>query len=98
MWIPNATDKGIGTTIHVTGSLKAGFEHEFKRNYRPDDTGRNVQVIPLGNVPADAISDFPLSEEITLDISPIDRLEAEALVVPALGPSMCSTSGTGPVR
>ena len=98
MWIPNATDKGIGTTIHVTGSLKAGFEHEFKRNYRTDDTGRNVQVIPLGNVPADAISDFPLSDEITLDVSPIDRLEEEALVVPAPGPSMRSTSGTGPVR
>lgn len=97
MWVPNFTHSEIGTSIHVTGSLKEGFVHEFKRNYKPDDTGRSLQVLPLGHIPAAAIEDFPHSDEITLDVTPIDQLEREALSVPAPGPSMRSASANGPV-
>ncbi|KAK7683407.1 hypothetical protein QCA50_013670 [Cerrena zonata] len=98
IWVPSATHNHVGTSIHVTGSLREGFVHEFKRNYNPKETGRSVEVLPLGHVRTDAIADFPYFEDITFDITPIDQLEREALSVPAPGPSMRSSTATGPIR
>lgn len=92
MFIPNATMPNVGTVIHVKGNLLGGFEHEFKRNYGPEYTTSVPRILDLGYVLASAVVDYPASAARVTDTTPIDRLEEEALQVPAPGPSMRSAS------
>lgn len=92
IFVPNAADatkdpnvRSVpckGTSIHVVGAPMAGFQHEFKRN---DDCGPDQDLetlVQIGWVNSDHVFDPP-TDAFSTDDTPMGRLDAEALRVPA---------------
>ncbi|PCH36276.1 hypothetical protein WOLCODRAFT_82202 [Wolfiporia cocos MD-104 SS10] len=85
MWIPSVTRPSLGKVIHVTGDVATGFRHEFKRNYVPETTGRPHTFTLLARVPAEHIVDVLGDGRFSLDTTPVDAIERQALAVKAPG-------------
>lgn len=91
MVVPYNNTSTVGTKIHVTGTLRDGFEHEFQRDYDPEATGRAHSLFALGAVDASAVATLASADPGDMT-TPSNRLEQLALTVPAPGPSLRSSS------
>jgi len=97
LWIPtyeNETVGGVGKAIHVEGSPREGFSHEFKRNYDMPGTSRSKSIIFLCWVDARNIVDTPGDGSFTTDTTAVDVIEEWALRNAAPGPSLRSSSAS----
>ena len=94
LFVPNATghrgdgiNSGPGKVNHVEGSVNAGFQLIFKRNYNPLESARGTKLQFLASID-DSFVVNPL-DLVTLiiqadpDALPGDQLEQIALSVPA---------------
>ena len=94
--VPDQGNSHTTTKIQVTGSLAAGFKHEFQRRYNPEGTGRGHSLYELGSVPKKAVA--PVEEgtidEMDTKTAARNRLEQIALTVPAPGPRLRSASSS----
>lgn len=92
MVVPYNNTSTVGTKIHVTGTLRNGFEHEFQRDYDPESTGRAHSLVALGAVDASVVATLASVDTEDMMTTPSNRLEQLALTVPAPGPSLRSSS------
>jgi hypothetical protein len=99
LWIPSDRisrhNIAFGKIIHVTGDSRAGFVHEFKRNYELAGTGRAYDMFLLGSTSESSnvvVVDVVGNEEFSTDDVANDIIEQYALAVPAPGKSLRSTS------
>ncbi|WEW58120.1 hypothetical protein PRK78_003587 [Emydomyces testavorans] len=86
---PNPTP--IGKVIHVTGTPFTGFGLEFKRNYNLASTGRGwkkylLAIIDDKHVNIKRANDDDDGGKFSIDITPRDELEKQALRVDPPGP------------
>ncbi|PVH91945.1 hypothetical protein DM02DRAFT_702275 [Periconia macrospinosa] len=82
IWVPSGGKGELGKMIHTTGNPAVGFFLEFKRNYNLASTGTLHEVIPLGQVQDNFVSDGPVAMPETKDTTARDRLESTATTVP----------------
>lgn len=81
----------IGTSIHVTGSLLAGFEFEVKRNWGQAITDQTFRSILIGEVPEASVvlpESTPPITNFMLDNEARSPLELALLTEPAPGKSL----------
>ncbi|EEP76269.1 predicted protein [Uncinocarpus reesii 1704] len=82
----------IGKVIHVTGTPFTGYGREFKRNYHLASTGRGWKKYPLAVVDDKHVSirsgdDDDDGGKFSVDVTPRDELERQAMRVDPPGPS-----------
>ena len=58
MTVPYEEGGPEGTVIHVVGAPMAGFSLEFKRSYKPTETKRTLNLVPIGSVLAQNVHVF----------------------------------------
>lgn len=92
LFIPQLGSDTLGKLIHVTGDVREGFQHQFKRNYDLSETTHGYQRIALPSVAANHIVDVRGNGQRSSDTTPHDDLERIALEVPAPGPSLRSAT------
>ncbi|KIM35531.1 hypothetical protein M413DRAFT_449679 [Hebeloma cylindrosporum] len=93
-----AQGTAVGTSIHVTGSLFAGFTFEVKRNWGQTVTDETFRSILIGEVPASSVAlpeSIPPITEFILDSEAKSPLEKALLTEPAPGKSLRSAGGGG---
>lgn len=91
LWAPSAADPGVGKLIQVEGNVHSGFTLDVQRGYNLATITSTHSVIPLGQLPDDAIVDAVSAEQKT-SATPIDPLEQVAFSIPAPGPSLNSAT------
>ncbi|KAG5290135.1 hypothetical protein I7I48_09664 [Histoplasma ohiense] len=93
IFIPSATNQGLGTLIHVIGAPMAGYQLEFKRNYSHALTQQPHTRYEIGQIDSqyivDAANDAP-----SKDSTPKGAVELAAGQVPPPG---ISQNFLGPV-
>lgn len=92
MFVPNAADatkdpnvRSVpckGALIHVFGAPLAEYQHEFKRNCDCGPSQDLGNLVQIGWVNSDYIVDPP-TEEYSKDDTPMGRLDALAVRIPA---------------
>jgi hypothetical protein len=86
IFVPEIDDKSVkrGKLIHVTGSVREGFEVEIKRNFDLKKT-KTIPYPPieLGIVSTTYLADTILDGKYSTDSQPLDRFEEVMLSVPA---------------
>jgi len=95
LFVPNPSTSKIGKVLNVVGSVAAGFEHEFKRNYDLTEDGRQYSLLLLDDAVDKKVVCDTTDEESTIDAVGRDEMERLALEVPAPGPSLNSYQSTG---
>ena len=94
MFLPNATGHcgdgmkaGPGKVIHVEGSVNAGFQLIFKRNYNPLENAGGTKLLFLASIDDSFVVNPPdlvtFVEADPPEALPGDQLEQIALSVPA---------------
>ena len=83
LWIPSLADPAVGKVIHVVGDVRNGFEHEFKRNYKPSATTTKHEIIYVSKVASEHVVDVPGNGSRSVDTTAHDDIERAALALPA---------------
>lgn len=98
LWIPHLSSDlhGTGTYLNATGDAAIGFTVEIERNYKVGADGRRYQLLPLGDVADEHVTDTQGDGSWSVDKIARDRLEEVVLGVEPPGPSLVATSGEGP--
>ncbi|KAK2791103.1 hypothetical protein FQN52_005059 [Onygenales sp. PD_12] len=81
VFIPSASDPGVGTIIHVVGAPMAGYQLEFKRNYSPGSTQRAHTRYQIGQIDSQYIADAK-DNTSSRDSTPKGAVELAASRVP----------------
>ncbi|KAF2690335.1 hypothetical protein K458DRAFT_413135 [Lentithecium fluviatile CBS 122367] len=82
IWIPTRGQGSKGKMINVTGNPATGFYLQFKRNYDFDFTKTKHQIIELGQIHDQYVTDLDPALPSTVDTTARDRLESVATTVP----------------
>ena len=69
--------------IHVVGDVRNGFEHEFKRNYKPSATSTRHEIVHISKVASEHVVDVPGNGSRSVDTTAHDDIERAALALPA---------------
>jgi hypothetical protein len=93
IWVPYEENGPEGTVIHVVGAPMAGFSLEFKRKYKPAETRRAPNLVPIGFVLAQHVHIF--QGERGEDTTPRGNLE---LAAAQIQPPRASANFLAPVN
>jgi hypothetical protein len=90
LWIPHLSTKTpqTGTYLNATGDAATGFGIEFERNYELGADGRRHQLISLGDVADEHVTDAIGDGMWFIDQIARDRVEEVVLGVKPPGPSL----------
>jgi hypothetical protein len=94
-FVPEINDTSVkkGKLIHVTGSVRDGFQIEIKRNYDLRKTKTTPHSpIEIGIASTQYLIDTILDGKNSSDDQPLDRFEELILSVPAPGASLNKAS------
>ena len=67
----------------MIGDVKNGFEHEFKRNYKPSASSSKHQIVHVSKVAAEHVVDVTGNGSQSKDTTAHDDIERHALGLPA---------------